>query len=351
MISLKKYLDMDVAGERAARELLSVVLESYRSLLLAMAKSGVRACPTVGSDLEKNFINLNNRLSGEVTPSLLKKTETQAENELEQWAGRNAEYFKAKANEVKELLVVLARTAESIVERDQRYANQFTQFTGRLQSIADLEDLGQVRVFLLQGANELKSCVDRMTQDSQQSVAQLQTEVSTYETKLKAVEQLALQDTLTGLANRRNVEERIEWRIAHKQTFSIVMLDLNGFKKVNDTYGHLAGDNLLKQFAEELRSNSRGPDIVGRWGGDEFIAVVDCDLHGAKAKVERLRKWALGEYTIQLGAEGKTLKIPVDASIGVAQWQPGETMQEVIEHADAVMYRDKQLARAQTAGQ
>jgi len=349
LISLKKYLDMDLAGEQAAAELLSVVLESYRSLLLAMAKSGVRACPPVGSDLEKNLINLTNRLSEEITPALIKKTETQAEGELEQWAGRNAEYFKAKANEVKELLVVLAKTAESIVDRDQRYASQFTQLSGRLQTIADLEDLPQVRIFLLQGASELQSCVDRMTQDSQQSVAQLQTEVSTYETKLKVVEQLAMQDPLTGLANRRNVEERIEWRIAHKQTFSIVMMDLNGFKQVNDTHGHAAGDSLLKQFAEELRSNSRTPDIVGRWGGDEFIAVLDCDFHGAKSKIERLRKWVLGDYTIQLG-NGTTLKVPVDAAIGMAQWQAGETMREVIEHADAVMYRDKGTARKAAAG-
>ena len=350
MISLKKYLDMDTSGEQGLSELLAAMLQCYRSLLLATAKCGVRACPPVGGDLEKNLNHLNNQLSDEVTPPRLKKTQGQAEAELEQWAARNAEYFKAKANEVKELLVVLARTAESIVERDQRYASQFTQLSGRLQSIADLEDLPQVRGFLLQGASELRNCVERMTQDSQQSVAQLQTEVTSYETKLKVVEQLAMQDTLTGLANRRNVEERIEWRIAHQQTFSIVMIDLNGFKQVNDTYGHLAGDSLLKQFAEELRANSRTPDIVGRWGGDEFIAVLDCDFHGAKAKVERLRKWALGEYTLQLGNGDKTIKVMVDASIGVAQWRSGETMKEVIEHADSVMYRDKQLSRKQAAG-
>jgi diguanylate cyclase (GGDEF)-like protein len=350
VISLKKYLDMDPASERAANELLALALQSYRSLLLAMAKSGVRACPPVGADLEKNLTNLGNRLSDEITPDLLSKTENLAEEQLEQWAGRNAEYFRSKANEVKELLVVMARTAESIVERDQRYASQFTQLSGRLQSMADLEDLPQLRGYLLQNATELKSCVERMTQDSQQSVAQLQTEVSSYETKLKAVEQLAMQDTLTGLANRRNVEERIQWRIAHQQTFSIVMLDLNEFKKVNDTYGHLAGDNLLKQFAEELRTNSRTPDIVGRWGGDEFIAVIDCDFSGAKSKVDRLQKWVLGEYTLQVGNGEKTVKIAVNASIGIAQWQAGETMQEVIDHADSVMYRDKHLARKQSAG-
>jgi len=345
VISLKKYLEMDFTKEHGPSELFSAVLEAYRSALLAVGKSGARACPAVGADLQKNLANLETRLSDEITSKLVKETETDVENELQKWAGRNAEYFKAKANEVKELLVVLARTAESIVERDQRYANQFSQFTTRLQSIADLEDLGQVRMSLLQGANELKTCVDRMTQDSQESVAHLQAEVSTYESKLKAAEQLALQDTLTGLANRRNVEERIQWRIEHKQAFCVMIIDVDGFKQVNDTYGHIAGDCLLKQFADELRSNSRAPDIVGRWGGDEFIAVVDCDLHGAKSKVERLRKWAFGEYAIQLGNGAGMVRVPVHASIGVAQWRAGQSMDDVVKHADAAMYREKQLRK------
>lgn len=340
MISLKKYLEMDVT-EKPVSELLAVVLESYRAALLSMGKNGLRACPSLGADLQKSLASLETNLSDEVTADLVKTTEQDVERELQEWAGRNAEYFKVKANEVKELLVVLATTAESIVERDQRYANQFGQFTTRLQSIADLEDLGQVRRSLLQGASELKSCIDRMTQDSQQSVKQLRAECSTYETKLKAVQQLALQDALTGLANRRNVEERITWRIEHKQAFCVMMIDVDGFKQVNDAYGHIAGDSLLKQFAEELRANSRVPDIVGRWGGDEFIAVLDCDLHGAHARLERLRKWVLGEYTIQVGNAAGTVRIPLSASIGLAQWSPGETLADVIRNADSVMYEEK----------
>jgi len=347
VISLKKYLEMDFATEQQSMELVSAWQESYRLLLLEIGKCAVRASPGVGADLQKNLASIESRLAGEITPAVVKRLEAEVEDELQQWVGRNVEHFKTKANEVKELLVVLAHTAASIVERDQRYVNQFSQFTTRLQSIADLEDLGQIRVSLLQGAGELKNCVDRMTQDSKESVAQLQAEVSTYETKLKAVEQLALRDPLTGLANRRNVEERIEWRIAHKQAFCVMIIDVDGFKQVNDKYGHVAGDDLLKQFADELRTNSRAPDIVGRWGGDEFIVVVDCDLHGAKSKVERLRKWVLGDYTIQLGTDAKAVKIHVDASIGVAQWQPGESAHQVLDHADAVMYRDKEQARKQ----
>jgi diguanylate cyclase (GGDEF)-like protein len=351
VISLKKYLDMDPSEPSSPspqpdlNELSSVILESYRSALLAMGKSGARAFPTAGSDLQQSLASLENRLAANVTASLVKETETQVEEQLLQWGGCTADYFKTKTNEVKELLIVLARTAESMGERDHRYANHFSEFRAQLQTIADLEDLAQVRSTLVRQANDLKTYVDQMAQDSRESVAQLQAEVSTYETKLKAVEQLASQDSLTGLSNRRKVEERIEWRIAHQQVFCVVILDLDRFKPVNDTYGHSTGDNLLQQFSQELRSNARATDIVGRWGGDEFIMVLDCDLNTAMSRVERIQKWVLGEYTIQPAAGAKEAKVKLNASIGIAQWQSGETRQGLIARADSAMYREKALTK------
>jgi diguanylate cyclase (GGDEF)-like protein len=353
MISLKKYLDMDSSlpnsTEPALDELTSAILKCYRSALQAMGKSGARACPAVSSDLQQGLSSLEAGLRANITTSLIKETEAQVEARLLQWGGCTAEYFKAKTNEVKELLIVLTRTAESMGEQDQRYASEFGNFTTRLQAIADLEDISQIRSSLVQRAHELRTYVDQMKQESQKSVAQLQAEVTTYETKLKAVEQVALRDALTGLANRRKVEESIEWRIEHQQVFCVAMLDLERFKQVNDTYGHIAGDNLLQQFSKELKSNSRSTDIVGRWGGDEGVMILDCELTGAKSQVERIQKWALGEYTIPLGAGATAAKIKVSASIGVTQWQAGQTLPDVIATADSAMYREKALARVQHA--
>jgi diguanylate cyclase (GGDEF)-like protein len=349
VISLKKYLDMNPEtlplGDPATTELLAAVLESYRSALLAMGKSGVQACPSVGSALQQNLAGLEQRLAKNITPVMVKETETKVTEQLEQWGGSTEEYFKAKANEVKELLMVMARTVESVGDRDKTYATQLTDFTTRLRTIANLEDITQVRASLLKGASELKSCVDQMAQDNLKLVMQLQAEVSTYESKLKAAEDLALRDPLTGLSNRRNVEERIEWRIARNQAFCIAVLDVNGLKQVNDKYGHLAGDNMLKQFSSELRSGCRSTDVIGRWGGDEFIIVMDSELAGAQIQIERLRKWVFGEYTIKTGQGDTEVKVPVDASVGLEQWKPGETLQQIIERADATMYKEKQGAK------
>jgi diguanylate cyclase (GGDEF)-like protein len=339
LISLKKYLDMEGQELRGTEPdqagLLPVSLEAFRTALQAMAESGARACPAVGSDLQQNLTNLAERLGNDTSAEVLAETGVQTGEQLRQWGDRTAEHFKAKTAEVKELLLMLARTAESVGERDQEYNGHFQQLTSRLHTISNLEDLTQVRSSLVQQASEL--------------VAQLKKEVSTYETKLKKIEELARRDALTGLANRRSVEERIEARIAQVQVFCVVVLDLNKFKQVNDHYGHLGGDNLLQQFSQELRSNSRSTDLVGRWGGDEFILVMDCNATGAIAQIERIKKWALGSYTIRPGKGAREVKVLAEAAVGYAEWQRGETMKSVIDRADAAMYREKGKARAQHA--
>jgi diguanylate cyclase (GGDEF)-like protein len=350
VISLKKYLDMEISPARTADpvspDLLQLSLEAYRTALRSMGDCGARACPPLGSNLQQNLEKLAAALLHDATSSLLTETTRQANQQLQQWGDKTVEYFNARTAEVKDLLLVLARMGESMGDRDQKYASHFNQFTTRLQTISNLEDLTHIRTSLLQQACELKTYVDQMEHESHQVLRDLQTEVSTYATRLQKVEELALRDALTGLANRHNVEQRIEERIARGQAFCVVMLDLNRLKLVNDEHGHLAGDNLLQQFAQEVRSSLRSSDLVGRWGGDEFLIVMDSDATAANSQIARMQKWVFGDYTIRPGKGSGEVKVKVDASVGLAQWQPGENIRAVIERADAQMYKQKGLARS-----
>jgi diguanylate cyclase (GGDEF)-like protein len=301
--------------------------------------------PCRQQDLQQNLTELESRLAGDITPPLVKETDKQLTDQLQQWGEQAAAHSTAEAAEVKELLIVLAQTAASVGERDQSYTNNLNQFTTQLRAISNLQDLTHIRASLLRQATELKTYVDKMEQESQKLVTQLKTKISTYETKLKEVEDLALRDFLTGLPNRRSIGERIESRIAVGQEFCVVVVDVNQLKKVNDMHGHLAGDNLLQQFAQELRSSFRASDMVGRWGGDEFIVVAHGDATAAQAQIERMRKWVFGEYTIRPGKGTGEVKTSVDAAVGFAQWQNGETAKSLIERADAAMYAQKALTK------
>ena len=98
-------------------------------------------------------------------------------------------------------------------------------------------------------------------------------------------------------------------------SLSVAIFDLDNFKQINDRYGHPAGDTLLKQFATELRTFFRATDIVSRWGGDEFLVIVDCSDEDVRDRIEPVRKWVDGDYTIIIGGEAR--KVSVRASVGV----------------------------------
>jgi diguanylate cyclase (GGDEF)-like protein len=348
MISIKRFLDSNTPGPVSLQpepdQSSAATMEAYRAALLAIGRVALQISPDLGVDLDATFRGLEHRLSVAYTGESVKRTEKQVEVQLSEWGSRTSSKYKTQAEEVKQLLLALAKTAESLGHRDQGYATKFTDLTGRLEKIIDLSDLTQIRSSLVERVGELKSSVDQMTRDNQQQVAQLQAEVSIYETRLKSVERLALQDQLTNLANRRSVEERIQWNISNENEFCVLMVDLNNFKQINDKYGHPAGDDLLKQFATELQLNTRTGDLVGRWGGDEFVVVLSCGLLAARAHIERMQQWVLGKYTLQSTDRG-AIVIQVDASIGAAQWSRGEAMHELIAKADVQMYHEKKLSR------
>jgi diguanylate cyclase (GGDEF)-like protein len=109
----------------------------------------------------------------------------------------------------------------------------------------------------------------------------------------------------------------------------------------------VAGDNLLKKFAGELQLHVRSTDVAGRWGGDEFVVIVDADLAETETVLERLRGWVSGEYQISGGRGDVTVKL--DVSLGVAAWDGTEELVELIARADERMYAEKQVCAEKQA--
>jgi diguanylate cyclase (GGDEF)-like protein len=152
-------------------------------------------------------------------------------------------------------------------------------------------------------------------------------------------------DALTGLANRGSVETQLDNRFLRDAPVSVIYIDLNGFKNINDTYGHHTGDELLKQAAKRLGQVFRLTDVVGRWGGDEFVALVQGDIEAARARASRVTEQFSKKFVVSSG-EGELL-LDVSAAVGAASRQPGETLAEVLQRADAEMYRQKPPRPAQ----
>jgi len=156
----------------------------------------------------------------------------------------------------------------------------------------------------------------------------------------------ASHDPLTRLNNRRLFLERLDQEIARATTsgesFSIVFLDVDELKRINDTYGHLAGDALLREVSNALMDAVRGEDVVARYGGDEFIVLLPVTPAPAAASVAQRISEGIGRHRFMAGRE--LLQIP-GVSLGVATFpRDGRTADELLESADATLYRQKRKA-------
>jgi len=177
---------------------------------------------------------------------------------------------------------------------------------------------------------------------------QLQQEIEERKKAQAALELLATQDGLTGLSNRRHLLElagrAFDQAQRYRRPFSAIMLDIDHFKEINDTFGHAAGDTILAQTAKRMLAVMRKVDILGRYGGDEFLIILpETGQEGARRLAERLR--AALSYKHEFSS-GKSAEISV--SMGICSTYGGAadlTLEELIRRADQALYNSKQCGR------
>jgi diguanylate cyclase len=166
--------------------------------------------------------------------------------------------------------------------------------------------------------------------------------------QLQSARREALTDALTGLLNRTGFDAAAADILSDAgdddHASCLVMVDIDHFKRVNDTYGHLFGDRVIKLVADVLRKTVKGKDAAARFGGEEFIVLLpDTPLAGARAVAENIRK-AIERARIRRADSGETIG-NLTLSAGVAQLREGESIEELLERADQALYKSKEDGR------
>ncbi len=150
--------------------------------------------------------------------------------------------------------------------------------------------------------------------------------------------EMAVTDPVTGLWNRRHTTVLLADDLERSQTLTVLMIDIDHFKAINDNHGHQAGDQVLTEVGRRLREQIRQTDVVGRWGGEEFVVLLrDCGLADSLAMAEKLR------HAIADGPFGSAGSVSV--SIGAAELADGEELGSLLDRADAALYRAKRAGR------
>jgi diguanylate cyclase len=276
-------------------------------------------------------------LSADPTPEALQESRAALHEILQGFADKARLQNQALARDLNQTLSMVTRTEDSSAGRNVQYVERLVDFVDRLESAVRSADLPR----LATQTSDLRDFAESIELDSRDDFARLRQKMTEIQRRLHEVELLATLDPLTGVANRRDLDRELAARIAARQEFCVLLFDLNGFKEINDRFGHLHGDEVLKQVGARLSSQVRTRDYVCRWGGDEFVAILACDLAIAESRSLQIAQRLNGAYHV-LGP-GREVRVDVTVTVGRAQYCSGESPEQLFRRVDESMYREKHL--------
>ena len=358
MISLKKFLEQSDAVaaadpppvKKAAPVKAVPMVESeawlsaWRALTFAVCDSTERAIPSLGPALRQKLSELGRTFLETPNDKSLSSVNQAMCSELDEWSGQASRFYGDHQRDLKEIIAVVARTAEAVGQRDDRYSVEIGAFASRLRTVADEPDIASIRRTIIESAGAMQSCVTKMADEGRETLRQLSAQTDDYRKRMEEAERISLLDPLTAVVNRRGLERDVARRMKEGKPFSMILMDLDEFKSVNDLYGHATGDELLRQFASELATRFPVSDLVARIGGDEFVGVVDGFATVADARMGQVRSWVMGNYRLPTG-QNKKVDVHVIASVGMAAWDGQETSEALLARADEQMYQAKRAGK------
>lgn len=224
------------------------------------------------------------------------------------------------------------------------YGDSLGSVPAKLQSASSLEDLGDIVASIV---SDTKKMVEK-NQDLEVQLVNSSKQVTELRNNLDTVKKEALTDGLTGLLNRKAFDKQIIESIAECKEFGtplvFMLLDIDYFKKFNDTYGHQVGDQVLRLVARTLTDNVKGRDFAARYGGEEFAIILpDTPISAGLKVAEILRKSVESKEVVNKASNEHLGRITL--SIGIAEFAPGEEIPDLVKRADEALYQAKHAGR------
>ncbi len=292
-------------------------------------------------------VGLNSRLD-EMFADTSQWTDKQASELFSQYICTDCD-SKNKALE-QELLLTVAQILGMVIELVGKTALSNDGLEKQLQKLATSKEPTEILKIASVMVAEVRSFLEE-SKKLESGFRESTLEIEQLKDKLDTARKQATVDSLTGLNNRRGFDtaltKAIKNRGTTKRDFCLMILDIDHFKVINDTHGHLLGDKVLIGIARQLLNQMRGNDYLSRYGGEEFaILLLDTPITGAFTVAENLRR-AIGRSRLKHSSTGEQIG-QVTASIGIACYRPEETSEALVQRCDQALYRAKSLGRDRT---
>jgi diguanylate cyclase len=316
-----------------------------RLVLPLMTKHGVPITP-------KNYTTWYYYVSGknkdlrEAIDSIIEKKEPCSEETNEKLYQRFAvEKEESMLNEIREklqqtLLTVFGELGE-LSEQTQAYESTALKSVGKLSESMSVQDIRSILDEVIVATKKLR----RSGEATQQRLNETTKTLQVLQQEFQQTKNELLVDFLTGVLNRKGFDESLAKSVSEATDhLCLLIIDIDHFKKFNDKYGHIVGDDVLQIVAKNIQKDVRGNDLIARVGGEEFAVILPkTPLLGAVTVAENVRA-SIARLKLERKRQSETLET-ITVSIGVAQYQPGESFKDFVSRADDALYFSKNEGR------
>ncbi|MFN3651793.1 MAG: GGDEF domain-containing protein [Armatimonadota bacterium] len=295
-----------------------------------------------------SFLNRLRRMSAQLTgsasPDDLEAQRQWVAESLAAFGQLQRRYLAEREDELWRVLGIYGEHQRMDGAANQQFHEGLRGAHERMGNLMRLDDLRQVRERLESELQRVDALVDQKAKSDLERASLLDAKVRQLEAALSSARQEAMQDPLTGVYHRGGFLTQLEALLASPTPLALAMIDIDNFKDINDTLGHLVGDQVLRFAVELLGKVARPGDVIGRYGGDEFCLAapgIPADRLG-----DRFDALA-SQRTINFQLEERFCSVRLSFSVGVASSAAGDTIESLMERADGAMYEAKRSGKGQ----
>ena len=258
---------------------------------------------------------------------------------------RQKSYLDERETEFRAIIDLMTAALSGLDNENRDFYSSIRTQGERFEEITHLDDIKRIKNELLKEVEKMRTIVREKENQDQKTLDALSNQVDVLKKELDKARESASIDGLTGTYNRKALDDHllglIDRNRVTRQPFSLLMMDLDHFKQLNDTYGHAVGDRMLLAFVEKCRSSVRSDDFMARYGGEEFTLILPgASLRNAIKKAKHICKTiATSRYAADDSPRADIVSVTV--SIGISVYRPGDTVRSILERADRCLYKAK----------
>ena len=324
-------------------------LLAVRALLVFIKDFSLDLKEIESEEFKRKIDDLTEKLISEEKTKKLQSVFEKNKKNIITYIKEQKDYLKDREDEFKEIIDLLTKAMAVVDHDNQVYNEKIYQQSEKLEKITRLDDIKKIKNKLIIEIENIRKTVQEKELHDSEKLEKLSKKVNSLNVELEKAKEESVKDGLTGVYNRkafdRYISKLVERNTVTKAPFSLLLLDIDDFKKINDSFGHQTGDRVLLATARKCKEFIRSDDFLARYGGEEFVVVLPgASLRNASKKGRLIcKEIAKARYALEESKEDTIISITL--SIGASFHQKGDTVETVIERADRALYAAKQAGK------